>query len=59
MRWVSGSLPTSVRSWRNSSRLWTFSAVDAASTVGTMSIDSCASAVGLRRWLRQRLRAIR
>ena len=37
----------------------TASAVEEASTAGTMSIDSCASAVGLRRWLRQRLRAIR
>jgi len=53
-----GKLVASLRIWRNSSRLWTFSAVEEASTAGTMSIDSWASAVGLRRWLRQRLRAI-
>ena len=59
MRWVSGSSCTSATIWRNSSRLWTVSAVVAPPSRTKTSIESCPAGCGRRRWLRERLRAIR
>ena len=59
MRCVSGRSCTSAISWRNSSRLWTLSAVVRPCSERCTSIESTPIAWVLRRWLSERLRAIR
>ena len=59
VRWVSGRSCTSAIRSRNSSRRWTLSAVVCPCSDRWMSIESTPTAWVRRRWLSDRLRAIR